>query len=340
MIYLPYDEIIEKITSGSSLSKAEIENRINGKMSQLSGLVSREGAAHIIANELGIKLFEMPSKLKISNLAVGLRNIELVGRVNQVFGKRDFVKENRSGTVANFVLTDETASVRVVIWGSKAETVDKLSEGMVVKLINAYVKDNNGRKEAHLNDKSEIVINPSGEILAEEFARKSIKELKENDFNVEIFGTIVQVFGLIFFEVCPACGKRVRQKESGFVCDVHGAVQQSYSYLINLIVDDGTEPVRVVFFRKQVESILKKNYEEILLFKENPEFFNEAKSTLLGCFIKLRGKVVKNTMFERLEFVPNESFLNPEPEDELKRVKKVSENEKSNDYSEPIIEDI
>jgi len=40
------------------LPEAEIKGKISEKVQQLYGLVSEEGAAHIIANEYGIKIFE------------------------------------------------------------------------------------------------------------------------------------------------------------------------------------------------------------------------------------------------------------------------------------------
>ena len=79
MIRLSYDEIIAKIKEKSSLSESELSGRIEGKMSQLAGLVSREGAAHIVASELGIKLVDQLSgRLQIKNILNGMRDVETV----------------------------------------------------------------------------------------------------------------------------------------------------------------------------------------------------------------------------------------------------------------------
>lgn len=327
-MYMHYDDIVNKINEASGLSKVDIEDKVKTKMNQLSGLVSKEGAATIIANELGVKLFQSPLKLKIKNIVEGMRNATVVGRVRQVFEKRSFTKGERSGTVANFILSDETSSVRVVLWGEKADIIEKLAEGMPVKISNALVRNNNGRKELHLNEKAEITLNPLGEDIPDLGAvRKSIKELSENDINVEILGTIVQIFNPNFFEICSVCGKRVKQKEDGFACDAHGAVQQSYSYVLNMFVDDGTDSVRAVFFRHQVESLLNKSYDEMILYKENPDFFNEMKSALLGSFVKIQGKVFNNSMFNRIEITANKVVLNPNPEEELQRLKNEEKKE-------------
>ena len=58
MIKIPYEEIVLKINESTKMPASEIEERVEKKLKQLSGLISKEGAAHIIANELGVKLFE------------------------------------------------------------------------------------------------------------------------------------------------------------------------------------------------------------------------------------------------------------------------------------------
>ena len=55
MINIPVETVLTKLKE-NGLSDEEIETKIKQKMDQLSGLISREGAAHIIANEMGIKV--------------------------------------------------------------------------------------------------------------------------------------------------------------------------------------------------------------------------------------------------------------------------------------------
>jgi len=72
MIGIPVKDIIAKISKSSGLSEAEIQDKIKSKIDQLYGLVSEEGAAHIVANEYGIKLFEAPLDLKIKDIMMGM----------------------------------------------------------------------------------------------------------------------------------------------------------------------------------------------------------------------------------------------------------------------------
>ena len=221
MIKVPIEDIRKRISEQAKLSEAEIDTRIEKKMEQLSGLISREGAAHIIANELGVRLFEVPSSgpVQIKNIMAGMKSVETAGRVQQVYEVRNFNANGREGKVGSFVLADETGNIRVVLWNDQVSNMDGLKQGQIVKLESAYAKDNRGRKELHINDRSKLVVNPLGIRVAEAVSsaaerpkatRKSLKDLSENDDNVEIAGTIVQAFNIRFFEVCPSCGRRAK----------------------------------------------------------------------------------------------------------------------------------
>ncbi len=332
MIQIPYEEVIAKIKEKAGLTDSDIEDKISKKLEQLSGLISKEGAAHIIANELGVKLFEQISgKLQIKNILTGMRNVETVGKVMQVFEVREFIREESVGHVGSFIVGDETGTIRVVCWGEKAKAVNEIKEGDIIKIVSAYVRDNSGRKEVHLNDNSKLLVNPPGETVGEvkptmisEAKRKKINELADNDQNTEILGTIVQVFEPRFFEVCPQCGKRAKQKEDKFYCQRHDAVAPVYAYVFNVFLDDGTGNVRCVFFRNQADSLTGKNPEQMMKYRESPETFEEVKNALLGNIVKITGRVKKNEMFDRLEFVAQQVDPKPNPEEELQKLKQES----------------
>src|SRR3989338_8578242 len=129
MIKIPYEQIIEKIKKEANISESDIESRINQKMKQLSGLISKEGAAHIVANELGIKLFDAFSgKLQIKNILAGIRNVETVGKVLQTYELREFTTNERQGKVASMIIGDETGTIRVVMWGSQADNIKNIKK--------------------------------------------------------------------------------------------------------------------------------------------------------------------------------------------------------------------
>lgn len=327
MIKIPYEEIILKVNESTKMSVTEIEERIDRKLKQLSGLISKEGAAHIVANELGVKIFEpLSGRLQIKNILAGMRDVETIGKVLQIYELREFSNETKSGKVASLLVGDETGTIRVVMWGSQADNVANIEQGFIVKIMGGYVRENKGRKEIHLNDRSQLIINPKGEVINEitlgyiSGNRKAIKDLNENDSEVELLGTIVQVFDLRFYEICPRCGKRAKPNIDLFVCNEHGNVIPTYSYVLNSILDDGTETIRCVFFRNHVEKLINLSQEQILKFRIEPADFDSIKNELLGTIVKLNGRTNNNSLFNRLEFIVNNVDKNPNPEEELKRL--------------------
>jgi replication factor A1 len=337
MIKIPFEDIIQKIKDKSGLSEEEIKLKINQKLEKLSGLISEEGAAHIIANELGIKLFET-GKLQVKNVLTGMRNVELVGKVKNIFNINEFKRsDGTSGKVGSFIVADETGTMRIVCWGSQADNLAKMKPGDVIKTQSGYVRENNTKqKEVHIGDRGSILINPEGETVDVDInvnndvaKRKKIKELQENEDNISIVGTIVQIFDPKFYEVCPDCGKRAKPKEDKFVCDVHSEVTPDYSYVFNVFLDDGTENMRIVCFRDQAESLLSKTKEQMMEYKNFPEKFETMKTELLGNIVEFTGRVVKNDMFQRLEFISSNVNTKLDPEEEIKKlneeVKKVNQ---------------
>jgi replication factor A1 len=326
MIKMSLAEIMEKIKQNSSLSEQDINDRIKQKMDQLSGLISKEGAAHIIANELNIKLFDKVSgRVEIKNILTGMRDVETVGVVQQIFPVTEFNKDGREGRVRSMLIADATGSIRVVAWNNMVDKVAEVKEGDLVKIKSGYVRENNNsQREIHLNDRSAVSINPSDEKIIEVKqrtpSRKKIDELEENHDNIEILGTIVQVFEPRFFEICPECNRRVRQEAEAFNCPTHGIVNPKYSYVLNLFLDDGSDNIRVVCFKNQANRLLGKNEGEMLAFKETPEKFEEMKTALLGNLTKFVGRVTRNTMFDRLEFIAQTVHATANPDEEIKRL--------------------
>lgn len=328
MIKVPYEKIISSIKEQSEISEEGINSKIKSKMDQLAGLISKEGAAHIIANELGVKLFEeKEGKVKIKDILSGMKSVQTVGKVINVYEVREFQrKDGGNGKVGSFFLADETARVRIVMWNDQTDMMSGLKEGTVVEIKNAFAKENNNAIEVHLASNSELIINPEGQSIGEvaqkEGAkRKKIETLIDRDINIELLATVVQVFEPRFYEICSQCSKRARPKDGKFVCDSHGEVAPSFGYVMNAVVDDGTSTIRTVFFRNQLTNLLELENEEILKFKDNPNEFQKIKDNLLGKVVKIVGRVSKNDMFDRLEFVAQLVFPNPDPNDELKRLK-------------------
>jgi len=321
MINMPLQDIIEKVSKHTGMSDADVKAKIREKIEQLYGLVSEEGAAHIIANENGIKLFDITGELKIKDILIGMKSVDLVGKVLRKYELREFNTEKRKGKVANLMLGDETGSIRVVFWNDKTNDFSQVKEEDVVKIHGAYVRDNSGRKELHLGDSSRVIINPLNVTVKtrerKEYAKKHIVELQDT-VSAEIMGTIVQVFDAKFFEVCPKCNKRLRLKEDVFACDEHGAQTPTYNYVLNAYLDDGTGNIRTIFWKQQSQRLLKITDADFNSIRMQSELFEKYKTDLLGVQVKVLG-TAKNNIMGRLEFNADVVFtdLNPDQEIEM-----------------------
>ena len=60
--------------------------------------------------------------------------------------------------------------------------------------------------------------------------------------------------------------------------------------IVNVILDDGTDNIRVVCFRDAAESMLGKDAETFSESKENPGIFEEIKKNILGKQVQVTGK--------------------------------------------------
>jgi len=326
MITMSLSQIKERILHEGKLSEKELESRIKQKMNELSGLISEEGAAHIIANECGVQLIAASPSFKVKDLAAGLRNVEITGKIVQKYEVREFNSSRGPGKVASLVLGDESGVVRVVLWNDQAEKLKTLNEGDILRISSSYVRDNNGRLELHLNDRSGLAINPEGITInvtqkqASDAVRKAIKDLTEMDNNVELLVTLVDIYDPRYFTVCSQCGKRAVESNGTAHCAEHGDVKPDISYVMNVLGDDGTDTIRVVLWKNQTERLLGLDSTKIVRYKDFPEEFQDMKHKLLGEIIRVIGRVKKNEMFGRLEFNAQLVFLNPSAQEELQKI--------------------
>jgi ssDNA-binding replication factor A large subunit len=290
-----YERIIEKISRISGVEKEEIERKIEAKRAKLSGLISREGAAQVIAAELGISFDN--EKLKIEELLPGMRKVNTTGKVMGVSPVRTFkTKKGDDGKVVNLFIADETSNIKVVLWDTNhiglVET-RKIGEGIVVEIVNGTMREN----ELHLGSFSEL--KTSNDIMGEVkvgkvFREKKISELKNGD-TARIRAFIVQSFEPKFFYVCPECRKKAIQEAGGFICAEHGKVAGEKRALISTVIDDGTETIRTVAFHETLKDMGLTEF-------DNPEELSNQRMNLLGKEMFFSGAVRVNKVFNTPEF--------------------------------------
>lgn len=313
MINLPYETLLKKVTEHSGLSEKEVESKVSDKLDALAGLITKEGALQIIANDLGVKvLSEGFSKMTVEQLAPGLRSIELTLKVVDRYETRTFERDGREGKLAPFLAGDETGQVRVVGWGERADTVASLAAGDIVVLSNCYVKEGyRGGVEVHLNDRSELSVNPDGVSVSVKdptAKRKKMEDIDKSDDLVEVFGTIVQVYDPYFYEADPQTGRKITGTPPE---------KTEFRGILNVFVDDGTRSLKAVFFNDQFKRLSEKPLDEL---RENAQSRDEFKDSLLGSFITLSGRVRYSDQYERLDINVDQFTLNPDPDEELAKL--------------------
>ena len=300
MINLNYEDIINKIKEDKGLSDNEIKSKVTEKLNQLGDLISMSGAAHIVANELGVRLYDLKKKrFKIKDLVAGINSIDIVGKVLNIYGIREFTRKDKIGRVGSMLIGDETGTVRVVIWETnQLDLMEKAEEGSVIRVKNAYVKENNGFKELHIGSKGILELNVDEEIgdvkfntVSRNIDKKKISELRAGEF-ASLNGFIVQLFEPRFYDACPQCNRKVIDGN----CEQHGEVVIQKNAILNFYLDDGSGSVRVVAFRDNVKKLIPD--------PENDKF-EDYKNKIIGNIINVEGKANKNQMFDRIEFMAN-----------------------------------
>ncbi len=292
-----YERILNRISKSSGLDKEEVERRVEAKRAKLSGLISHEGAAQIIAAELGVNFDN--ERLKINELLPGMKKVNVVGKVINLFPVRTFVRNGKEGKVANLIIADETSNMKLVLWDvNHIELIEKgkIDKGSVIEAINGGVRDN----EIHLGSFSELKLSDKNLEDKDIKKEKVYKERKIFDFkissNIKARAFIVQVFEPRFFTVCPECKRKVVSEGENFVCSEHGKVTGEKRAVMNVILDDGSETIRSVIFHDKLKDLG-------ITDLENQETLSKQKQELLGKEMFFFGAVRNNNYFNNLEFI-------------------------------------
>lgn len=298
MITIPPERIRASIREQAKLTDAQIDARVSEKLAALSGLISQDGALHIVANELGVKITPDKENTKVKDMLPGMR-ITLPLRVLRIYEVRQFAKEGRSGQVGSFLAGDESGVTRITLWNEHANVLPSLTEGMTVLVREGTVKENQGRVEVHLGAGSELVMNPPGITVSastpsaqdRSYARKRIGDLTPQDEYVDILGTIFQVF--------DPRGFTKKTGEQGLVC--------------NVLIDDGSGKIRASFWDNDCRSLLGDAVRD-------PQLLEDKKLEVLGQIVKVQGRCKMNAAYNQLELSVNAYTLNPDPAGEMDRV--------------------
>jgi replication factor A1 len=190
------DEILAK---RSDLSANQIRELIEEKKKEGRGLLSDEGAARLVAEELLIQTRGTElGRMHVKNLVSGLNDVTLSGRVLLAWPPQQFQRrDGTSGRVMRIILVDRSGKARCALWDRHVDIAEKAGnlQGRILRIGHAYTRQGlTGEAEVHAGDRSSVEIDPSGLQMSEfpEFKElfTRIGDLGQQDNSINVLGII------------------------------------------------------------------------------------------------------------------------------------------------------
>ncbi|MDY6768761.1 MAG: OB-fold nucleic acid binding domain-containing protein [Candidatus Nanohaloarchaea archaeon] len=308
------DDLVQRISEEAGEPEDDIQDRIAAKVEELSGLVSEEGAAHLVAREEGIELAEAgEEELTVDNIVPGMNRVDLKCKIVDISDVNTFDRDgDEEGRVRNIILGDTTGTVRLTLWDDQVEIGDRLDEGDSIHITGAYSrKDNRDNVELRVGDDTQIAMldDDIGDVAEasagggdSSYRRARTTEVLNENVNYEVQGTLVELYtDEPFYKACPECQKKVEERGDGYECDEHGEVTPEDNLILSAIIDDGYGNLRTVFFRDRAENLLQA--EDV---DGDVELVQRRAEDVKGEEIVVRGQSRYNDFFNRTELIGNE----------------------------------
>ena len=163
----PVQTIVKDILSKrAELSEAQILALIEEKKKEGRGLLSEEGAARLVAEELLIQTRGTElGRMQVKDLVSGLNDVTISGRVLLAWSPQQFQrKDGTPGRVMRLVLVDKSDRVRCAIWDRHVDILSRAGDlqGRIIRIGHAYTRQGlSGDTEVHAGERSSIQIDPN-----------------------------------------------------------------------------------------------------------------------------------------------------------------------------------
>lgn len=165
----------------------------------------------------------------IEGLSMGQYDVTISARVIATEPAHTFTRDDGSeGRVSNLLIGDETGHVRVALWDEQADSVEELSAGESIEIIDGSVSERDGQLELHVGNKSRI--EPIDEEIQLDLDAASIDSL-EIEQTADIAGVIRSTDS-----------KRTFEREDG-----------SEGQVRNVRVQDRTDDIRVALWGEKAD---------------------------------------------------------------------------------------
>lgn len=156
------DEIVKRIAeSKPNLTPEKVREMIEEKKRQYHGLLTDEGAAHLVAQDVGVDLgYSNGKAVKLSSLVPGLRDVTVEASVVYIGQLREFKRRSGVGRVLNLVLDDGSGQVSCVLWDDKADEflASNPKVGWGVKVIHGYTRVGARGVELHVGKRGVVKV--------------------------------------------------------------------------------------------------------------------------------------------------------------------------------------
>ena len=321
---MEFDKIVSKICDETSKPKEEILKLIDNKVEELSGLITKDGASLIIANELGIKIDPQVNKkvvdfCKISDITQSKVPVSFTSKVIRKYDKNQFDMQGNVGYVQSVLVGDDTGIIRTTFWNDNTKILEEVKDGDILEIENAYTRENkqdSSRIDVHYGQYSNIRINPENikvEVKQMEnqnidFTHKKINEVEDNHKNIKVSGVITDFEIPRFYFADPTSYKKVIRDEDKYVNPNTGEVVDTPLRvpIINFVIDDGTSNISVVGFRDKAEKVTKSSSEDLIDMNVDDEKFQKIKEKMVGSKIEVGGNVSISNLTGEKQFLIND----------------------------------
>jgi replication factor A1 len=219
------EEIISRILNQrSDLDREKILRMVEEKRESAGRLLTDDGAAHMVANDLGVSVTgsgSFKTTLDIKDLIIGASDVNVAGTVIMAYPTQTFQRrDGAQGRVGRFVIQDQTGSIKIVLWDEKAELLDqrRILSGAVVRVNHGYIRVGlDGRPEVNVGKRGSLIIQSDSEKSSTNLVagHKKIGEINEKDLFVDIVGMVVSVSTLSTFTRSDSTLGRVARVQMG-----------------------------------------------------------------------------------------------------------------------------
>jgi replication factor A1 len=157
------ENIINRIlASKPSLTVEEIKAMIEEKKKNYHGLLTDEGAAYLVAQDLGVAIDYSGGgssmKVRLEDLVSGLKDVSLEASIVHVGEVKRFKRGQGEGKLLRLILDDGSKQISCVLWDDRVDEFLSMnpSVGWRIKILHGYTKSGVEGVELHVGSRGAI----------------------------------------------------------------------------------------------------------------------------------------------------------------------------------------